>query len=206
MRNITELKTKDFYNTITKNCSEYPIGFNKWNITLKIIEKNKFKHLLHFIFHYIKENKIKIFRWKLTHFILPCKQLLYKWCITSNDQCSVCKVTEDYEHMFITCQYLDQFWSKIKVLLQKVKIDAHILNYTCLIGGYKINDTSYYDINFFLTIILFTIYKGTYVSEQKDKKIDIYSLFKKEFHKRSTTDMKKQVNKSVFLSEILNNI
>jgi hypothetical protein len=47
--------------------------------------------------------------------------------------------------------------------------------------GYKIFDKSYYDFNYFLTIIGFSIYKAYYISEQKNKRLDVYSLFVREY-------------------------
>jgi hypothetical protein len=49
-----------------------------------------------------------------------------------------------------------------------------------LVFGYKIFDKSYYDFNYFLTIIGFSIYKAYYISEQKTKRLDVYSLFARE--------------------------
>jgi hypothetical protein len=42
-------------------------------------------------------------------------------------------------------------------------------------------DKSYYDFNYFLTIIGFSIYKAYYISEQKTKRLDVYSLFVREY-------------------------
>jgi hypothetical protein len=39
-------------------------------------------------------------------------------------------------------------------------------------------------LNYFLTILAFTIYKSYYVSEQKTKTIDVYLLFKNEFQRK----------------------
>ena len=201
--NFVNFKSKDFYQIINSDCTDYPPGFSKWCNTLKIIEKNRFKNILHFIFHYLKENKLKIFRWKLLHFILPCKQLLFRWHITANDKCNVCNITEDYEHLFVNCQYLTTFWSKIKNLLQKVKMGTHILNFRILMGGYKVDDCCYYDVNYFITIILYVIYKSGFISDQKSKHIDIYSLFKKEFLKRAEAEMCIKVKDSIFLTDIM---
>ena len=50
-----------------------------------------------------------------------------------------------------------------------------------LVFGYKIFDKSYYDFNYFLTIIGCSIYKAYYISEQKTKRLDVYSLFVREY-------------------------
>jgi len=50
-----------------------------------------------------------------------------------------------------------------------------------LVFGYKIFDKSYYDFNYFLTIVGFSIYKAYYIYEQKTKRVDVYSLFVREY-------------------------
>ena len=50
-----------------------------------------------------KTNKLQEFMFKLINAILPCKQILFKWKLTDSSQCGVCKVREDYEHLFINC-------------------------------------------------------------------------------------------------------
>jgi hypothetical protein len=44
------------------------------------------------------------------------------------------------------------------------------LKLTHLIFGYKISDKNYYGVNYFITILSFSIYKSYYLSEQKTKK------------------------------------
>lgn len=85
---------------------------------------------------------------------------------------------------FITCHFLDKFWKDIFNLLEKVKLGKHILTLKNLIWGYKINDIEYYDINFFLTVIIFSIHKIHYLSEFRTKKINVFSVFKTEFRNR----------------------
>jgi hypothetical protein len=53
-----------------------------------------------------------------------------------------------------------------------------------LIFGYKISDKHYYDVNYFITILGFSIYKSYYLSEQKTKNVNVYKIFIFEFNKR----------------------
>ena len=96
----------------------------------------------------------------------------------------MCEVVEDYEHMFITCEYLSEFWEKIRELLKKLKIGNHVINLKNLVFGYKIQDEKLFWLNFLLLIILFSINKIYYLSEQKTKRINVFNLFKYEFLKR----------------------
>ena len=51
----------------------------------------------------LQSNKLKEYRFKLINAILPCKQLLFKWKLTDNSLCEICKITENYNHLFIEC-------------------------------------------------------------------------------------------------------
>jgi hypothetical protein len=53
-----------------------------------------------------------------------------------------------------------------------------------LIFGYKISDKNYYDVNYFITILGFSIYKSYYLSEQKTQNVNVYTNFIYEFNKR----------------------
>ena len=45
-----------------------------------------------------------------------------KWKISTDSLCNVCKVEEDYDHLFMSCKYLDIFWNKINEMLKKSPI------------------------------------------------------------------------------------
>jgi len=61
-------------------------------------------------------------------------------------------------------------------------------------------DKEYFHLNYFLTILTFTIYKYYYASDQRRKKIDVYLLFKNEFQRK----MKK--NKLLGMNLLFKNI
>jgi hypothetical protein len=52
-----------------------------------------------------------------------------------------------------------------------------------LIFGNKISDKKYYSVNYFITILGFSIYKSYYLSEQKTKNVNVYTNFIYEFNK-----------------------
>ena len=53
-----------------------------------------------------------------------------------------------------------------------------------LIFGYRISDNNYYDVNYFITILGFLIYKSYYLSEQKTTNVNAYTIFIYELNKR----------------------
>ena len=75
--------------------------------------------------------------------------------------------------------FFQRFFWENKRIVKKSGIENDITLYH-LVFGYKIFDKNYYDFNYFLTIIGFSIYKAYYISEQKTKRLDVYSLFVRE--------------------------
>jgi hypothetical protein len=45
-------------------------------------------------------------------------------------------------------------------------------------------DNNYYDVNYFITILGFLIYKSYYLSEQKTTNVNVYKIFIYELNKR----------------------
>ena len=84
-------------------------------------------------------------------------------------------------------------------MLKKVQFENNI-RLQHLVFGYKIFDKEYFHLNYFLTILTFTIYKSYYVSEQKTKTIDVYLLFKNEFQR------KMKENKLLGMNSLFNHI
>ena len=190
----SQLSNKYFYNEYINVNFLKPIGINTWSRYLSINEKPNMSQLYSFIFHYLEENKLKIFRWKLLQYIIPTKKLLMKWRIAINSQCNFCGQDEDYLHYFMYCPYLKEFWVKIQQILKKSNIE-NFVTLKHIVFGYKIFDQDYFDFNYFLTILGFSICKAYYVSEQKTKQVNIYSLFVREYITRISQVQKLQNSK-----------
>lgn len=188
---LDDTLSKEIYNFLTENDQKEDIIGPplKWKnrIGNGKLSQQKIKAMFKYIHKYLKDNKLKMIKWKLLHYILPCKQLLHIWRISNNEKCNVCDVVEDYNHFFIQCKYLEQFWVKIKELFLHLNLDEHVLSLPHLVFGYKITDESYNEINFLLTIIVFSIHKTYYLSNGKTKIINPFMIFKKEFRKQYET-------------------
>jgi hypothetical protein len=53
-----------------------------------------------------------------------------------------------------------------------------------LIFGYKISDNNYYGVNYFITILGFSIYKSYYLSDKKTKNVNVYKIVIYKLNKR----------------------
>jgi hypothetical protein len=71
-----------------------------------------------------------------------------------------------------------------------------------LVFGYKIEDKYYNSINYFLTILLFTIYKSHYVSKQKENHI-VLQLFKIELKNQFELDKVVNCHTNVFVQKVI---
>ena len=74
-------------------------------------------------------------------------------------------------------------WEKIYNLFKSDNLEI-TLKLKHLIFGYKISDKNYYGVNYFITILVFSIYKSYYFSEQKTKNVNVYNIFIYELNKR----------------------
>ena len=175
---------------------EKPIAYTKWE---KCLKKDRMHTLtcitqtLFFTFNYLELNKLKIFKWKLIHFILPCKELLKQWRIVNDSDFLVCKKKENYKHFYLDCK---KYWQEVKKMTTNLYIGDHVVNLETLVFGYKIYDQAYFDLNLLITLIYFSIYKAYYISNQKQKKVDIFKFFKDEVNNVFNTnilDKSKQV-------------
>ena len=173
---------KFFYRRLISLKFEKPLGIIKWLRQFEEVNDSDISKSLVFTFMFLEENKLKIFRWKLLNYILPNKCLLYQWKISTDNLCKHCNTKEDYQHFFIDCSLLKDFWQKVGRILTKLHFNKTI-TLRNLVLGYKIHDEKFYSFNYFLTIIAYSIYKCYYVSEQNTIKIDKYEIFKAECKK-----------------------
>lgn len=73
------------------------------------------------------------------------------------------------------------FGRKFMYLWAKARSGSHIFNLKTSVLGYKIHEPMYHDINFFITILIYSIYKSTHKSNYNLKEIEVYVPFKNEF-------------------------
>jgi hypothetical protein len=94
---------------------------------------------------------------------------------------------------------------KIQQILNKSNIE-NFVTLKHIVFGYKIFDKDYFDFNYFLTILGFSIYKAYYVSEQKTKQVNIYSLFVREYRYITRINQVQKLQNSKLLAKIRENI
>jgi hypothetical protein len=72
--------------------------------------------------------------------------------------------------LLIILEFLHLAYLKIQQILKKPNIE-NFVTLKHIVFGYKIFDKDYFDFNYFLTILGFSIYKAYYVFEQKTKQV-----------------------------------
>jgi hypothetical protein len=130
--------------------------------SIRYTRKTFHEAIIQINFSYLEENKLKIFRWKLIQYIIPTKNLLFQWKIVNNNRCNLCGNEEDYLYYFIACSFFKTFWKKIYNLFKSNNLEF-TLKLKHLIFGYKISDNNYYGVNYFFTILGFSIYKSLFI-------------------------------------------
>jgi hypothetical protein len=119
--------------------------------------------------------------------------LLKQWRIVNNSDCLVCKEKENYKHFYFDCKYNKKYWQEVKKMTTNLYIGDHVFNLESLVFGYKIYDQAYFDLNLLITLIFFSIYKAYYISNQKQKKVDIFKIVKDEVNNVFDTNIFRQV-------------
>ena len=92
-------------------------------------------------------------------------------------------------------------WQEVKKKTTNLYIGDHVFNLEPLVFGYKIYDQAYFDLNLLITLICFSIYKAYYISNQKQKKVDIFKIFKDEVNNVFDTNIFRQVKTGNFISK-----
>ena len=103
----------------------------------------------------------------------------------------------------MSCPYLKEFWVKIQQILKISNIE-NFVTLKHIVFGIKIFDKDYFDFNYFLAILKFSIYKAYYASEQKTKQVNIYSLFVRKYITRIS--QVQNLKNSKLLAKIRENI
>ena len=105
--------------------------------------------------------------------IWPTRTKNFKWKIVGNSLCNFCKLDEDYSHYFITCAFLNEFWTTFQNLMKGLDIETKITSKHIVLEC-KIDDNNYLTLHFLITVVGFSIYKSYYISEQKTKYIQMF--------------------------------
>jgi len=133
----------------------------------------------------IQERKLAMIHYKLLHNILPCKQLLYRWRLVGDPFCNICKVTEDYEHLFVQCKKVQNAWALLCDVLAQIGIENISPGLKYLVFGYKITQIEYTEVNEILSIFAFAVFKSYCMSSNWIQNICTTAILKKELLSRS---------------------
>jgi hypothetical protein len=71
-----------------------------------------------------------------------------------------------------------------------------------IVLGYKIDDKNYFELNYLITVVGFSIYKLYCISEQRKKCINVYRIFSNEYIKIIKEN--KTLQKCTFLLKVNN--
>ena len=126
----------------------------KWEIVLnKQIPYQQFVNSIYQIWQISNITKLRSFQYKLLQWAIITNIHLFKWKIITSPSCYFCqKQPESYEHLFVTCEFVQPIWEKLEewmctfsdeaihfqtdmVLWSRLvdKLVGHIKNFLCLV-------------------------------------------------------------------------
>ena len=159
-KDLSQFTSKFFYNILLNKRFIHPYCEETWNRHLKVYTPLQWKIIwISQTISISKDRKFAEFNFKILHNILPCGKNLLKWKLSKNDQCCLCNVTDSYEHLFLNCRRLGNFWQRFSTLLNKLNIQ-HQVNLHTIIFGYKSlhNHPVYRFVNFIITIAKYCVF------------------------------------------------
>ena len=192
---IQNVQKKLFYQTLINKKFEKSYIEKMWSEKFNNKGLEIWKSIWLFTHYGLEENKIRQFKYRLLYCILPCGELLFKWKMKDTPTCLFCDSHDDYKHMFCKCTRLDFFWNKILHAFSKMGIGKIENSLKTVIFGYKMRNKDYYWVNKILSLCYFIIFKSYCIG--KDKKIDVYVLFRKEIDYR--VHVMEKINSNFFL-------
>jgi hypothetical protein len=137
--------------------------------------------------------------YRYSHQLYPSEQ----WRLVNDSDCQVCKKNENYKHFYFNCKYMyyKTYWQEVKKLTTNLYIGDHVFYLETVVFGYKIYDQAYFVLNLLITLIFFYMYKAYYISNQKQKKVDIFKFFKDEVNNVFDTNIFRQVKTGNLISK-----
>ena len=151
---IDSTQNKQIYNILISQMFSKPYVHTYWNQYFDsiFIWEKVYKTL-----HSLKDNRIKQFKYKLINRVVPSKEIRFKWKVIDSPLCVLCNITESYNHLFINCKYLDDFWNTITLIFKAYGIENNIKKLKYIVIGYKIKYPEYKSINTLFSLIGFSI-------------------------------------------------
>ena len=155
-------KSKFFYETLINDISESP-KYNMLKNNFDDLQEHEINRTIYFKIQKMPEKKLAEFNYKIMHNILICGKYLSKWVDSINEKCEICENVHDIPHMLFGCKLAQYIWQLCeKALFCNFRKDQILLI-----------DTDHQDvkaINYFTTIISYSLYKFWIECLHKNKK------------------------------------
>jgi len=175
---LKHTQNKNIRNTFIHKSYELPYIHRYWqNLFNCDID---WKALYTFINTTLVDNRIKQLRFKVIHRIIATNENLFRWNLVNSPLCLHCGELETLDHFLLHCRYLDQTWNTLTDIFKHLNVHQNIRCIKHVAIGYKISYNAYDDINIIISYIVFSIYKAYFMSERRQKQLNILKLIYNE--------------------------
>ena len=172
--NIYNLNNKQQKQIFTKHKCTKPYVHDYWTRVFK--ERIIWKSVYDFINNVIQNTKVRQMRYKLIHKIIPTNENLFTCKVKISPLCLCCGELETIEHLLLDCPYVRPFWYIVQITFQKIGFCSSLISLRNIIVGYKIESSTYDDVNIIMSYACFSIYKCYIISERRSKIIDMKNM------------------------------
>ena len=110
-KSLRKAKCADFYNVFIHEKYLKPTAQQRYNENLTDDEWKKIYSLPRSLFQDVKSRD---FQYRCIHQIIPTNDFLFRIGKIDTDKCTFCNdETDSFEHMFFTCEKVQEFWTKV---------------------------------------------------------------------------------------------
>jgi len=163
------------------------------------------KTLYTFINTTLVDNRIKQLKLKVIHRIIATNENLFRWNLVHSPLFLHCGKLETLDHFLSHCRYLDQTWNTLTDIFKHLNLHQNIRCIKHVAIGYKISYNAYDDINLIISYIVFSIYKAYFISERRQKQLNILKIVYNEFKALDNYHKQKTINHTL-ITKFMNNL
>jgi hypothetical protein len=133
---INQVKNRDFYWVLIKNCQHEPIVLNRILDALKIEDRENFKWGNIFTVNKaVRDRRLKAFQYKILFDLIPCNKYLHQIGKSDTQNCEKCNIKDDLFHYFYNCEHILPFWNSFRLWWENIAEEELILNCTTIKFG-----------------------------------------------------------------------
>ena len=155
---IDKDRAKNVYLLFNNKNKEKPTCVEMWGELFPELTTQTWKDIFIRTFSISRETKMQSFQYRILHRTIPCRKRLFEQKIVDSKACDACRMEDNLQHFFLSCNYVRQFWITLKLWLQEGLNYELPMQEKDIIFGIEISDDISKVINYIILHAKYYIY------------------------------------------------